>query len=204
MSDAPGMRALGTAALLTLAAALAGVVALEVLGGTWDDDAPPQAAAGSAMPAQVPSAGPGQAEVPSPRAQWAQAALARPLFNRGRRPLATAQAEAGPAGLPRLAGVVIHGQERSAILVPSDGGKAVVAREGAQAAGVLVQTIQAGQVTVTGPAGTRVLRPTFDPRPPAYAALPAQPGFAAGLPQSPALFQPYAGAAPPGAAAIAR
>lgn len=165
-------------ALLALAAALAAVVAVQLRDGV--PDGTPQ---GGPVPASsqgrstAQPAAPGDAALPPmDRSGWAAAALARPLFSRSRRPPSVA--EAGPAaaaGLPRLAGVVVNGTDRSAILVPADGGRPVVAREGAQVGGVTIQTIQAGRVTVLGPGGTRVLRPTADPNRPVGAATQSAP-----------------------------
>ncbi len=151
-----------TLALLALAALLAAVVAAELR------DGPPEG--GAAPPAVSPGRGP---QPPAPasaalpavdRAQWAETSLARPLFSRSRRPPAVPGAVPGaaPAGLPRLAGVVVNGADRSAILVPADGGRPVVAREGTRIGAFTVQAIQAGRVTILAPGGARVLRPTPD------------------------------------------
>lgn len=153
------------AALLALGAGLAAVVGVELRGMLRE---------GAAVPSPAPSVGTAavQGAAPAapanPRAQWVETALARPLFSRDRRAQAQpAAAAAAPAALPRLAGVVIHGAERSAILVPADGSRPVVAREGAQVGPVVIQAIRAGQVTVSGPGGTRVLHLTFGPQRPA-------------------------------------
>lgn len=108
-------------------------------------------------------------------ARWAATILARPLFNPGRRPPTAAQAAAPGTvtpGLPRVAGIVVTPAGRRAIFAER-GAKPLVLGEGGQVAGFTVQSIQAGQVTVRGPEGVRVLSPTFDPAAPAQAAPPA-------------------------------
>lgn len=166
---------------LLLALALAGVLAAQL----WQpfDDTP-------ATPPPPPSARPAAA-VPVPAGErprdLVSVLLARPLFTPGRRPPrgGPAAAGAGPAGLPRLTGVLVDGASRRAILVPAPGGKPMVAAEGAQVGDFVVERIEPGQVTLGGPGGTRVLRPSFDPsRPPARPAAEPVPGMSGliGLP----------------------
>ena len=89
--------------------------------------------------------------------------LARPLFNASRRPAATvAAAVNGPAALPRLSAIVVSSRGRSVIFAGSAGGKAVTVAEGGRIGAYVVQSIGAGQATVTGPDGAHVLRPLFD------------------------------------------
>lgn len=101
---------------------------------------------------------------------WVATILARPLFSRDRRP---ASAAAGPVlvadRLPRLTGITVSPAGRHAIFAGS-GGKPVVASPGDRLGGFTVRTIEPGQVTVTGPGGSRVLRPSFSEAPPAAAA----------------------------------
>lgn len=106
------------------------------------------------------------AAVPAGIQQQALAAiLARPLFSPSRRPAAIATASAAPpAVLPRLAGTIVHGGDRSVIFTLGNGGKAVVAHEGSEVGGYTVRAIQAGRVTMAGPDGEHVLRPTFGPQ----------------------------------------
>lgn len=106
------------------------------------------------------------AAVPVGIQQQALAAiLARPLFSPSRRPAAIATASAAPpAVLPRLAGTIVHGGDRSVIFTLGNGGKAVVAHEGSEVGGYTVRAIQAGRVTMAGPDGEHVLRPTFGPQ----------------------------------------
>lgn len=89
--------------------------------------------------------------------------LARPLFRPDRRPPAAPGAAAGKAAeLPRLTGIMIDGGGRRAIF--ADDRKPVVATEGDRVGVYMVQAIAPGQVTVYGPDGQRVLRPSFDPK----------------------------------------
>lgn len=109
------------------------------------------------------------------RQRWVGATLARPLFAADRRPRAAVKAVARAAAvLPRLTGVLIYGDGRRALFAGADGAKPVSAAEGGAIAEYKVQRIEAGQVTLLGPDGTRVVRPTFDARAPAgLAGVPA-------------------------------
>jgi hypothetical protein len=94
--------------------------------------------------------------------------LARPLFNPSRRPTAAA-ANAQPGfDLPRLAGIVIDQSGRSVIFALADRAKALVLREGGTFGEWSVRSIDKTAVTLTGPAGTRVLHLSFE--------KPARPG----------------------------
>ena len=145
-------------ALAALAACLAGLIA-------WELEPQPEPGP-AASPATAPAARPG---IPAPlpdTSSWATVALSRPLFDQARRPSPTNAVAARP-GLPRLAGVLVSGTERTAILVPPDSRAAVTAHEGAQVGAFTVQAIAAGTVTLLGPDGVLVMRPTFDGSPPA-------------------------------------
>ena len=162
--------------MLTVAVALAGVIALEIGGGSGNDDAVIQTPARLPAPASRPSA----ARAAGQAASWAEAALARPLFSPTRRvaPRASAPAAATPAGLPRVAGILVSPGGKSVIFAADAGGKPVVAREGGQVGAYQVQSIEAGRVTVVGPEGPRVLVASFD------ASAPARPpGAPPGAPQ---------------------
>jgi hypothetical protein len=99
------------------------------------------------------------------RGAWLQVVLARPLFEPSRRPPAEGPGVTAAApGLPRLAGVMVTATGRQAIFAGS-GDKPVILGEGARLGGFTVQSIAAGQVTVTGPNGPQVLHPSFDPNP---------------------------------------
>ena len=163
----------GLAALAVLALALAAVMGLELGARTTDEadmnlaplSAGPQAASAATAPAAV-----------SHRRDWVHTILARPLFAPNRRP--PAGLAAAPAGLPRVAGILVHGDSRSVIFAAAGGGKPQVVAEGAEVAGFRVRSIESGQVTVVGPDGPLVLRPSFDPspRPAAGAAIPGPAG----------------------------
>lgn len=181
------------AGLLGLAIVLAGTIALELNGVVADDDAMtptnsrlPAARAEPAAPSAVPPA-PGERGVErgvDGRQAVVDGVLARPLFAATRRPAAivptAAPAAAAPANLPRLAGVLVNGGSRSAIFAGAGSGKPIVAQEGSQVGAYTVQAIEAGQVTLMGPGGVQVVRPSFDTRAPGQAAAPPPVNAAAG------------------------
>lgn len=139
---------------------LFGVVALALGGAVAAELAAPGAApVGAApMPGRVPVA----AAVPGEVGRvdgWVGTILARPLFSPSRRPAATAAAP-GPGGLPRLAGVIV-GPEGKTVIFAAGEGAPILAHEGGQVGAYRVQSIGAGEVTVRGPEGVRVLRPAF-------------------------------------------
>ncbi len=167
-----------------LAAVLIAVITLELSdpeagsGAALPVAAPRRVAAGQPVPA-IDTAG----HVP----QWAATILARPLFSHGRRPPAAQQvagvAAAAPLQMPRLTGVLVSSSSRSAFFAGAAGGRATVVGEGAKIGRYTVQRIEAGQVTVGGPEGTRVLRPFVEKtRPTKPAAAPARKAQA-GLPR---------------------
>ena len=96
--------------------------------------------------------------------EWVPSLLGRPVFSATRRPR-SAPAAVGKAalGLPRLSGVLVAGSQRRAIFAAPTGGKAIVVAEGGRVGDYAVQSIAAGSVTLLGPGGPVVLRPTFDP-----------------------------------------
>jgi len=163
--------------LLGLCVLLIGTIALELPGIVADDGAmiasiprPPPALP---RPAAVPPLARGGQE------ELVKDILARPLFTAARRPAAVvARSAAAPANLPRLAGILVNGGSRSVIFAAAEGGRPVVAQEGARVGVYTVQSIEAGQVTLSGPSGAQVLRPSFDPRPRSPSA-PQAPGAAA-------------------------
>jgi len=118
----------------------------------------------------VPRSPPG----PGPEQEQALVArlLARPLFNLGRHPAAVEPpAAAAGVALPRLTGVLISAQARNAIFSAAGDGKPVVVGVGGSVSAFRVQAIEAGQVTLVEAGGnTRLLRPSFDPRPPSTQA----------------------------------
>lgn len=84
-----------------------------------------------------------------------------------------------------MAGVVITASGRRAIFAAKNGVKPLVVGEGGQVGAFTVQSIRAGQVTVLGPEGERVLKPAFDPDPPApFRPAPPQPAPGATVPSA--------------------
>ena len=167
------------ALLLGAAAALAGIIALEITGRSGDDDAVIPAPLRQPAPAPPPAA----ARPADQAASWAGVALARPLFSPARRPAARTEASvaATPARLPRVAGILISPGSKSVIFAGGAGGKPVVAREGGQVGAYQVQSIEVGRVTVVGPEGVRVLSASFDAATPARSPPVADQGGLAGL-----------------------
>jgi general secretion pathway protein N len=154
--------------LALLAAALVATIVLELRGRSRDSEA--------MLPSAVPSlptpTGRSAAPAPGQIARWAATSLARPLFSPGRRPPAVEAAAPGaaPPSLPRVAGVVVTPAGRQAIFAAKESDKPLVVGEGGRVGAFTVQSIRAGQVTVRGPGGERVLQPAFDPDAPAPAA----------------------------------
>lgn len=99
------------------------------------------------------------------RQQRVVSMLARPLFASDRRPHAAAKVAARAAAvLPRLTGILIYGGVRRVLFARVDGAKPMAVSEGAEIANFRVQKIDAEQITLLGPDGPRVVRPTFDPQ----------------------------------------
>ncbi len=137
--------------------------------------------------------------------EWVETILARPLFAPNRRPPANAPAAAAaaPPPLPRVTGILIDGKSRSVIFA-NPGGRPVVVPEGGTMNGFRVQSIDTGQVVLSGPDGPRTLRPSFDPQPAASAPPAPAPGLPGlqgltGIPGLPMLGAPPN--APPGPSA---
>lgn len=192
------MRNVAFTALFAPAAALAGVLAIELQTLFVSS----QEAVSAPTPLRIPSRPVAGAGV---QREALAAILARPLFSPGRRPAAAATAAAAPtAALPRLTGTIVHGSDRSVIFMPAGGGRAVVAHEGMKVGGYKVQAIQAGSVTMSGPDGVHVLRPAFGPQSTAIGTPALPPGAAGpGLPNLQGL-RGFAGLPTPPQAASAR
>ncbi|HEX2940317.1 MAG TPA: hypothetical protein VHO91_04660 [Rhodopila sp.] len=94
-----------------------------------------------------------------PRKAWVAEILGRPLFSATRRP--PEQLAAIP-GLPRLTAIVIDGTRRIAIFAAHPGGKPVTVEVGARIGEFDVRAISHTEVTLAGPEGQIVTRPTFD------------------------------------------
>ena len=179
-------------ALALVAMALSGVIALQLPGK--EDDEVTSGAAAAAVARWRPA--PAVPTPPSPdrSREWAATALARPLFAPDRRPMPEPRAAVagGPGGreLPRLAGVLVTPAGGAAIFAAGEGAKPLVLRVGDKLNEFEVKAIVAGEVTLTGPEGDRVVRPSFDPRS-------GGSGSNAPRPQ-PSVAAPLAPAAPPG------
>lgn len=148
----------GTVRLLTLVAvALGALIAAELFmpsGNDTDTAAVPAA--------QVAENAATQADSQSP-ADYAGAILARPLFRADRQPYATNDQDlsTAPVDLPRLAGILMSSDLKRAIFAPDGSDKPIVVSEGENVGSWRVQEIAPDSVTMTGPDGTRRIRPKF-------------------------------------------
>lgn len=175
-----------TVRLLTLiAVALAGLIVIELTmssGSELEMTAAPDAAAPETAGAQQ------DGESPS---DFATAVLARPLFRPDRHPFPTNDQDAlaaTPVDLPRLTGILLSSDIKRAIFAPEGSDRLIVVAEGESVGDWRVQEIVADSVTMTGPDGTRRLRPKF-----AANQTPATPGGADAAAPDPA---PQAPASP--------
>jgi hypothetical protein len=146
--------------LATIAVTLIGTIVFELDTGGGEGDAKTAATAKPHSPA-LPQQAPGPQDLGQ---EWVATILARPLFSRDRRPLATPgqNATVAAAGVPRLAGILVSPLGRTAIFAAANGGKPVVVSEGNHLGRFVVKSIDVGQVTLIGPEGQRMLRPSFD------------------------------------------
>lgn len=176
-----------------LAAALFGMIVLQLDPGV-DEDALPQPAS---RRASVPSAAGETAEIPSGQVDgWVSTILARPLLSPDRRPAPPVDAakQSADAPLPRLTGTLVTSSGRSAIFV--GGPVPLVLQEGGRIGAFIVMRIEAGRVMLAGPDGVRVLGPRFDPNSHATSAAEAAPARTA-----PSPLPPPGPARPPGLSA---
>lgn len=177
--------------LLSLLVALSAVVALELQprGGDEDSMTEPPARVATLPAAPTPPAANNHTQ------EWVETILARPLFAPNRRPPANAPAAPAAAAppLPRVTGILIDGNSRNVIFA-NPGGRPVVVPEGGSMNGFRVQSIETGQVILSGPDGPRTLRPSFDPQPasPSSPPPPGLPGLQGltGIPGLPMLGAP--------------
>ena len=184
-------------ALIGAAGALVGIILLELRQGLPDSEAMLHATATGQPAPAVPSSSPIPGSEAEQAMRHAAEILARPLFSPGRRPMAAAAGPASGTALPRMTGVVVT-PEGSRAIFAGPGGKPVVVEVGGQIGPYAVRSINAGQVTLSGPDGTRVVSPMFDPRAPAPPAAGGAPGLP-GLPGLSGLAVPGLGG-PPGPA----
>lgn len=151
--------------LAVTAAALGGVLAFELWDAPEDDGPAPARTTAAAVPAPAPSD-----PAAAGRQEWVAAVLARPLFTPTRRPAPPEPkpepAEAAASGLPRVAGIIFHPGRKSVIFASDDPGKPIVVGEGSRFGAYSIEAIERGHVRVSGPDGTHVLRPSFDPNAP--------------------------------------
>jgi general secretion pathway protein N len=112
--------------------------------------------------------------------QWADTALARPLFAASRRP--DGSAAAPDSGLGRLSAIIIAEGSRSAIFAVQ-GQKPHIVAEGGEIGGYRLRRIGPDAVDLTGPSGPLTLHPQFPtPAPaPTVQPLPAAPPSAADI-----------------------
>jgi hypothetical protein len=133
-------------------------------------------------------------------------ALARPLFASTRRPPQDAPSGAAPDDLTdaRLTGIVTTPGHRIAIFAVS-GDKPLKVAEGDAVSGWRIESISPGEVSLSGPSGTKTLQPKLDPN---LAPSPGQPPIgqpgarvptpaAAGRPRVPVPAAAPAAAQPP-------
>jgi hypothetical protein len=167
--------------LAALAAALAGVVFFELRPAPDGDGGAGTGGAQSSERAQPPP--PSPAVVAADRQRWAELVLARPLFNPSRRPIveeakpveaSATPAAAAAADLPRVSGIILLPGRSRAIFAGAGDGKPVTVTEGDRFGPYVVEAIEPGQVRLSGPDGTRLLRPSFDPNVSAQAAVPTR------------------------------
>ena len=89
--------------------------------------------------------------------------LARPLFSSSRRPSAPAAANASaPAAPARLSGILVSAHDKVAIFAGSGENKPIVAHVGSQVGEDVVQSIDLERVTMHGPDGEKILRPSYE------------------------------------------
>ena len=177
-----------TVRLLTLVAvALAALIAIELFvpaGGDTETAAPQTAQTAEATP---------PADTQSP-AEYAGTILARPLFRADRHPYVTNDQDVStaPIDLPRLAGILLASDLKRAIFAPDGSDKPIVVSEGESVGSWRVQEIAPDSVTMTGPDGTRRIRPKFA----ANAVAPTLPDTVAPAPEPAAAPAPGTGPLP--------
>ncbi len=191
----------GSRGLWLLAGACGLLVVFEAVWPGDEQTAPP-------VPVRT-QANPGPAASADPVGAWTTAILARPLFNPDRRPEAatssTPKAERHGEP-PRLAGILVSTGRSQAIFAPGDGeDRSIVAVEGSVIGGWKVTAIHAGDVQLSGPDGTRIVRPSYanstaPSSPPVSQAPP--PGGDTLLPPAPADTRPFNSVAEPSGSAI--
>jgi hypothetical protein len=102
---------------------------------------------------------------------WFQEIVSRPLFSPDRKQVEDTGRSV--SGLPRLTAIIVEGRRRIAIFAASPGSRATVVGVGSRIGVYDVRDIAADGITVAGPQGIMVIRPTFDTPSPAAVPLPA-------------------------------
>jgi hypothetical protein len=177
------------------------VVVLELVWPSEEQIVPP-------TPARAPI-DPNPAGNGDPVGAWTSAILARPLFNPTRRPDTTPASEVATERRgepPRLAGILVSADRSQAIFAPADGkDRSIVAVEGSVIGAWKVTAIRAGEVQLSGPDGTRIVRPSYAnvaaASPPPVSPPPPAGGDSL-LPPAPADTRPFNSVAEPSGAAI--
>jgi hypothetical protein len=172
----------GTVRLLALlAVALSALIAMELLASSGRDTD----VAAITPAAQTADVAP-PAETQSP-ADFAGTILARPLFRADRQPYVTNDQDlsTAPIDLPRLTGILLASDLKRAIFAPDGSDKPIVVSEGENVGSWRVQEIAPDSVTMTGPDGTRRIRPKFSAN-----AVPATPPDMAAPEPQPAVPAP--------------
>jgi hypothetical protein len=192
-----------TVRLLTLVAiALAGLIVVEL---TMPSGVETEKA--SAPDAVTPETTEAQQGGESP-SDFATTILARPLFRPDRHPYPTNDQDtlsAVPVDLPRLTGILLSSDLKRAIFAPEGSDRPIVVAEGESVGDWRVQEIAADSVTMTGPDGTRRLKPKFAAnQAPTTPGAPGAPDAAAPEPPVPAPGAPLPQVPKRGAAANAR
>jgi hypothetical protein len=153
----------------------------------------PEIEATGATPSRAePRLPPARPELGGEYASMVATILARPLFSATRRPAARGDQPAADTAFAdtRLAGIVTEPGRRFAIFAPT-GAKPLVVVEGDTVSGWRVDSITPGEVSLSGPGGTKTLQPKIDPnlapppQPIAAAAPPPVPQFNPALMQAP-------------------
>ena len=144
--------------LILIAVALTGLIAIELaLSSSDHTDITPAPAAQTADANTAPQ------DAGSP-ADYTMTINARPVFRADRHPYQTNDQDVvstAPVDLPRLTGILLSSDLKRAIFAPDGSDKPIVVAEGENVGDWRVQEIAADSVTMTGPDGTRRLRPKF-------------------------------------------
>jgi hypothetical protein len=149
-------------ALDSIAAALAGLLFLELHFATEAPDVRAQRAAPIASQTQNLRASNVSAPQPTVSA-LRNMMLSRPLFDPTRRPPAPTQDPAAPVEMPRLSGIMVTPTEKIAVFSPAMGAPIIVSQN-SRFGPFTVLAISDESVTIKGPSGIIVLRSDFSAR----------------------------------------